>query len=145
MKVAMILTSHDRLGDTGKQTGFWLEELVAPYYTLHDAGVEITLASPKGGQPPLDPNSDEPDAQTQDTERFRTDRAAQQALAATVRVDTLRAEDFDAVFYPGGHCPLWDPGGRSLLHRAYRANVRRWQTGGGRLPCARRIAPCEKT
>ncbi|MGL9722748.1 type 1 glutamine amidotransferase domain-containing protein [Sodalis sp. (in: enterobacteria)] len=108
MKVAMILTSHDRLGDTGKQTGFWLEELVAPYYTLHDAGVEITLASPQGGQPPLDPKSDEPDAQTQDTERFRTDRAAQQALAATVRVDTLRAEDFDAVFYPGGHGPLWD-------------------------------------
>ncbi|WP_406704752.1 type 1 glutamine amidotransferase domain-containing protein [Sodalis sp.] len=108
MKVAMILTSHDRLGDTGKQTCFWLEELVAPYYTLHDAGVEITLASPQGGQPPLDPKSDEPDAQTQDTERFRTDRAAQQALAATVRVDTLRAEDFDAVFYPGGHGPLWD-------------------------------------
>lgn len=108
MKVAMILTSHDRLGDTGKQTGFWLEELVTPYYTLHDAGVEITLASPQGGQPPLDPKSDEPDAQTQDTERFRTDRAAKQALAATVRVDTLRAEDFDAVFYPGGHCPLWD-------------------------------------
>ncbi|CAJ0998721.1 Protein/nucleic acid deglycase HchA [Sodalis praecaptivus] len=108
MKVAMILTSHDRLGDTGKQTGFWLEELVAPYYTLHDAGIEITLASPQGGQPPLDPKSDEPDAQTQDTERFRTDRAAQQALAATVRVGTLRAEDFDAVFYPGGHGPLWD-------------------------------------
>ncbi|AHF73098.1 ThiJ/PfpI family protein [Candidatus Sodalis pierantonius str. SOPE] len=108
MKVAMILTSHDRLCNTGKQTGFWLEELVAPYYTLHDAGVEITLASPQGGQPPLDPKSDEPDAQTQDTERFHTDRAAQQALAATVRVDTLRAEDFDAVFYPGGHGPPWD-------------------------------------
>ncbi|WP_413734636.1 type 1 glutamine amidotransferase domain-containing protein [Sodalis sp. RH21] len=108
MKIAMVLTSHDKLGDTGKPTGFWLEELVAPYYIFHDAGLEITLASPKGGQPPLDPKSDDADAQTQDTERFRTDRAAQQALANTVKLETLKADDFDAVFYPGGHGPLWD-------------------------------------
>ncbi|HEY0209161.1 type 1 glutamine amidotransferase domain-containing protein [Acerihabitans sp.] len=108
MKVAIVLTSHDKLGDTGKPTGFWLEELVAPYYIFHDAGIEITLASPKGGQPPLDPISDDADAQTQDTERFRTDRAAQRALANTVKLATLDAADFDAVFYPGGHGPLWD-------------------------------------
>lgn len=108
MKVAIVLTSHDKLGDTGKPTGFWLEELVAPYYIFHDAGIEITLASPKGGQPPLDPKSDDADAQTQDTERFRTDRAAQRALANTVKLATLDAADFDAVFYPGGHGPLWD-------------------------------------
>lgn len=108
MKIAMVLTSHNTLGDTGKPTGFWLEEFVAPYYVFFDAGMEITLASPKGGQPPVDPASDQPDAQTQDTERFRTDRAAQQALAHTVPLAQLRAEDFDAIFYPGGHGPLWD-------------------------------------
>ncbi|NDL62794.1 type 1 glutamine amidotransferase domain-containing protein [Acerihabitans arboris] len=108
MKIAIVLTSHDKLGDTGKPTGFWLEELVAPYYIFHDAGIEITLASPKGGQPPLDPKSDEADAQTQDTERFRTDRAGQRALANTVKLDALNAADFDAIFYPGGHGPLWD-------------------------------------
>lgn len=108
MKIAMVLTSHNTLGDTGKPTGFWLEEFVAPYYIFFDAGMEITLASPKGGQPPVDPASDQPDAQTQDTERFRTDRAAQQALAHTVPLAQLRAEDFDAIFYPGGHGPLWD-------------------------------------
>lgn len=123
MKIAMVLTSHDKLGDTGKPTGFWLEELVAPYYVFHDAGIDITLASPKGGQPPLDPKSDAPDAQTQDTERFRTDRAAQRALANTVKLDTLNADDFDAVFYPGGHGPLWDlaedPHSIALIEKAY--------------------------
>ncbi|WP_426237238.1 type 1 glutamine amidotransferase domain-containing protein [Pseudomonas sp. TWP3-2] len=108
MRILMVLTSHDQLGDTGKKTGFWLEEFAAPYYVFKDAGAQLTLASPKGGQPPLDPKSDEPDAQTEATQRFRKDSAAQQALAATVKLDTVKAEDFDAVFYPGGHGPLWD-------------------------------------
>jgi putative intracellular protease/amidase len=108
MKILMVLTSHDRLGDTGKKTGFWLEELAAPYYVFQDAGAEITLASPLGGQPPLDPKSDEPDAQTDATRRFRADKAAMQALASTRTLAAVRADDFDAVFYPGGHGPLWD-------------------------------------
>jgi putative intracellular protease/amidase len=108
MKIAMILTSHDELGTTGKKTGFWLEEFAAPYYVFKDAGVKLTLASPKGGQPPLDPKSDEPGAQTEATERFKKDPTAQQALAHTVTLDTIKATDFDAIFYPGGHGPLWD-------------------------------------
>ncbi|KAA5948351.1 type 1 glutamine amidotransferase domain-containing protein [Pantoea sp. Bo_2] len=108
MKILMVLTSHDELGTTGKKTGFWLEELAAPYYAFLDAGAEITLASPKGGQPPLDPKSDEPDSQTDETRRFHADSAAQAALASTVRLDTVNQETFDAVFYPGGHGPLWD-------------------------------------
>ncbi len=108
MKVLMILTSHDRLGDTGKRTGFWLEELAAPYYVFRDAGADITLASPKGGQPPLDPKSDEPDSQTAATRRFEQDDEAQAALANTAKLASVSADDFDAVFYPGGHGPLWD-------------------------------------
>ena len=108
MKILLVLTSHDQLGDTGKKTGFWLEELAAPYYALKDAGAEIVLASPKGGQPPLDPKSDDPDAQTDDTRRFKADPEAQAALASTVVLSSVTAEDFDAVFYPGGHGPLWD-------------------------------------
>jgi putative intracellular protease/amidase len=108
MNVLLVLTSHDQLGDTGKKTGFWLEEFAAPYFVFKDAGATLTLASPKGGQPPLDPKSDEPDAQTEATERFRKDPAAQAALASTVRLADVKAEDFDAVFYPGGHGPLWD-------------------------------------
>ena len=108
MKILMVLTSHDQLGDTGKKTGFWLEEFAAPYYALKDAGAEIVLASPKGGQPPLDPKSDEADAQTEDTHRFKADDAAQKALANTVQLSAVKADDFDAVFYPGGHGPLWD-------------------------------------
>lgn len=108
MKILLVLTSHDQLGDTGKKTGFWLEELAAPYYALKDAGAEIVLASPKGGQPPLDPKSDDPDAQTDDTRRFKADAEAQTALASTVVLSSVKAEDFDAVFYPGGHGPLWD-------------------------------------
>lgn len=104
----MILTSHDELGNTGHKTGFWLEEFAAPYYTFIDAGADVTLASPKGGQPPLDPKSDDPSAQTDATKRFKADTAAQQALASTVTLDTIKADDFDAVFYPGGHGPLWD-------------------------------------
>jgi putative intracellular protease/amidase len=107
-KILMVLTSHDQLGDTGKKTGFWLEEFAAPYYVFKDAGAEITLASPKGGQPPLDPKSDQPDAQTDATKRFRADAAATAALASTHKLATVKAESFDAVFYPGGHGPLWD-------------------------------------
>lgn len=108
MKILMVLTSHDQLGDTGEKTGFWLEELAAPYYVLRDAGAEITLASPKGGQPPLDPKSDSEDAQTDATRRFKQDDAAQQALANTGKLSGVDADQFDAVFYPGGHGPLWD-------------------------------------
>lgn len=106
--ILMVLTSHDQLGDTGKKTGFWLEEFAAPYYVFKDAGVQITLASPKGGQPPLDPKSDDPGAQTDATRRFKADADAQNVLANTVVLASVRAEDFDAVFYPGGHGPLWD-------------------------------------
>ena len=108
MKILMVLTSHDQLGDTGKKTGFWLEEFAAPYYVFKDAGADITLASPQGGQPPLDPKSDAPDAQTDATRRFKEDNPAQQALAHTVKLAGLKEADFDAVFYPGGHGPLWD-------------------------------------
>lgn len=108
MKVLMVLTSHDMLGNTGKKTGFWLEEFAAPYYTFLDAGAEITVASPAGGQPPLDPKSDLADFQTELTHRFKADPSAQAVLANTVKLDGLRQEDFDTVFYPGGHGPLWD-------------------------------------
>lgn len=108
MNILMVLTSHDKLGETGKKTGFWLEEFAAPYYTFLDAGAKLTLTSPHGGQPPLDPKSDAPDAQTEATERFRKDSVAQAALASTIRLSTVLAEDYDAVFYPGGHGPLWD-------------------------------------
>lgn len=108
MKILMVLTSHDQLGNTGKKTGFWLEEFAAPYYTFKDAGAEVVLASPLGGQPPLDPKSDLPDFQTELTHRFKADPAAQKALANTVKLDTVKQEDFDTVFYPGGHGPLWD-------------------------------------
>ncbi|WP_180087018.1 type 1 glutamine amidotransferase domain-containing protein [Acinetobacter sp. YH12226] len=108
MKILMVLTSHDQLGDTGKKTGFWLEELAAPYYTFVDAGAEVVLASPAGGQPPLDPKSNEPDAQTETTKRFEADEVAMQALANTHKLSEVLNQDFDAVFYPGGHGPLWD-------------------------------------
>jgi putative intracellular protease/amidase len=108
MKILMVLTSHDELGDTGKKTGFWLEEFAAPYYVFKDAGAEVTLASPKGGQPPLDPMSDSEDAQTEATKRFKSDEAAQKQLANTAVLADVSAEGFDAIFYPGGHGPLWD-------------------------------------
>ena len=108
MKILMVLTSHDKLGDTGNKTGFWLEEFAAPYYVFKDAGAEITLASPKGGQPPLDPSSDADDAQTDATKRFKGDDAAQKELANTEVLSSVSADGFDAIFYPGGHGPLWD-------------------------------------
>jgi putative intracellular protease/amidase len=108
MKILMVLTSHDELGDTGRKTGFWLEEFAAPYYAFKDAGAEIVLASPRGGQPPLDPKSNEPNFQTDLTRRFEVDVAAMAQLAATVRLGGVKSDDFDAVFYPGGHGPMWD-------------------------------------
>jgi putative intracellular protease/amidase len=108
MKVLMVITSHDRLGNTGRKTGFWLEEFAAPYYVFRDAGVSLTLASPKGGRPPLDPKSNEPEFRTDLTIRFEKDAAAEAELDRTVRLDSVRQEDFDSVFYPGGHGPMWD-------------------------------------
>lgn len=107
-QILMVLTSHDQLGDTGHKTGFWLEEFAAPYYVFKDAGCQVTLASPAGGQPPLDPKSDEPEFQTAATHRFRADAEAVAALAATRRLAEVRLEAFDGIFYPGGHGPLWD-------------------------------------
>ncbi len=108
MKILMVMTSHDQLGNTGKKTGFWLEEFAAPYYALKDAGAAVTVVSPLGGQPPLDPKSDEPDAQTSATARFKADSEAQALLAHTGKLADAKVGDFDAVFYPGGHGPLWD-------------------------------------
>jgi putative intracellular protease/amidase len=108
MKIVMVLTSHDQLGNTGRKTGFWLEEFAAPYFVFRDAGVELTLASPKGGQPPVDPKSDLPENQTPAMARFKQDKAAQQALARTVQLAEVRAENFDTIFYVGGHGPMWD-------------------------------------
>jgi putative intracellular protease/amidase len=108
MKILMVLTSHNQLGNTGRPTGFWLEEFAAPYFVFRDAGVELTLASPKGGQPPLDPKSDLPENQTPAMARFKKDAAAQKALGNTLKLADVRAEDFDTVFYPGGHGPMWD-------------------------------------
>jgi len=126
MKILMVLTSHDQLGDTGKKTGFWLEEFAAPYYAFIDAQAEVTLASPKGGQPPLDPKSDEADAQTDATRRFATDSAAKAALANTLPLEQIDPYHFDAVFYPGGHGPLWDlaedKSSKLLIEAFYAAN-----------------------
>jgi putative intracellular protease/amidase len=125
MKILMVLTSHDQLGNTGKPTGFWLEEFAAPYYVFKDAGAEITVASPKGGQPPIDPKSDEPGNQTEAMARFKTDRAAQEVLANTVKLSDVRAGDYDTVFYPGGHGPMWDladdPTSIALIEAVYNA------------------------
>ncbi|MBV1872235.1 MAG: type 1 glutamine amidotransferase domain-containing protein [Gammaproteobacteria bacterium] len=108
MKILLVLTSHDELGNTGKKTGFWLEEFAAPYYVFNDGSADVTLASPNGGQPPLDPKSDEPDFWTQATERFKGDDTAQAALANTLKLSDILPDDYDAVFYVGGHGPLWD-------------------------------------
>lgn len=108
LKILIVLTSHNQLGDTGHKTGFWVEEFAAPYYALADAGAQITLASPLGGQPPIDPKSEAPESQTDDTRRFFSDKALQQKLATTVPLSQVKAADYDAVFYPGGHGPLWD-------------------------------------
>lgn len=126
MKILMVLTSHDQLGNTGKKTGFWLEEFASPYYAFVDANAQVTLASPKGGQPPLDPKSDETDAQTNATRRFRADSTAQAALADTLPLGEIDPYDFDAVFYPGGHGPLWDlaedKDSKTLIEAFYASN-----------------------
>lgn len=126
MNILMVLTSHDRLGDTGEKTGFWLEEFAAPYYVLKEAGAAITLASPKGGQPPLDPKSNDESAKTAETRRFEADDEAKALLAATHRLDAVSIADYDAVFYPGGHGPLWDLAedatSRALIEGAIAAN-----------------------
>lgn len=108
MKVLFVLTSHDKLGDTGEKTGFWIEEFAAPYYNLLEKGVDVTVATPQGGKAPIDPNSEGPDAQTEDTKRFYKDTEAQKVIDNTLKLETLKAEEFDALFYPGGHGPLWD-------------------------------------
>lgn len=108
MKILMVLTSHDQLGDTGDKTGFWLEEFAAPYFVFRDAGVQLTLASPSGGQPPIDPKSDLPENQTDAMARFKKDSAAQKALAQTVKLGEVKSQDFDSIFYVGGHGPMWD-------------------------------------
>ena len=108
MDILFVLTSHDKLGDTGNKTGFWIEEFASPYYTLTDKGANITLASPAGGRPPIDPSSDTPDAQTEATERFKKDQDLQKKMGNTTKLSEINEEDFDAVFYPGGHGPLWD-------------------------------------
>jgi len=123
MKIVMVLTSHDQLGNTGRKTGFWLEEFAAPYFVFRDASVELTLASPKGGQPPVDPKSDLPENQTPAMARFKKDEIAQKALAHTVRLADVKADDFDTVFYPGGHGPMWDlaesPVSKALIESFY--------------------------
>jgi putative intracellular protease/amidase len=123
MKILMVLTSHDQLGNTGRKTGFWLEEFAAPYFVFHDAGVDLTLASPKGGQPPIDPKSDLPENQTPAMARFKQDAAAQKVLVSTVRLADVKTEDYDTVFYPGGHGPMWDlaesPASIALLESFY--------------------------
>jgi putative intracellular protease/amidase len=123
MKILMVTTSHDELGDTGEKTGFWLEEFAAPYYVFTDAGADVTVASPKGGQPPIDPKSDDPKNQAPAQTRFKADKAAKNVLAHTVRLDSVSADDFDAVFYPGGHGPMWDlaedPTSIGLIERFY--------------------------
>jgi putative intracellular protease/amidase len=108
MKILMVLTSHDQLGNTGHKTGFWLEEFAAPYFAFRDAGVELTIASPKGGQPPIDPKSDLPENQTPAMARFKQDQAAQEVLARSLKLRDMRAEDYDTIFYVGGHGPMWD-------------------------------------
>ncbi|KTD35834.1 intracellular protease/amidase [Legionella nautarum] len=108
MKILMVLTSHDQLGNTGRKTGFWLEEFAAPYFVFKDGNVELTLASPKGGQPPIDPKSDLPENQTPAMQRFKQDEQAKKTLSQTVKLAEMKADDFDAVFYPGGHGPMWD-------------------------------------
>lgn len=123
MKILMVLTSHDQLGNTGRKTGVWLEEFAAPYFVFRDAGVELTLASPKGGQPPVDPKSDMPENQTPAMGRFKKDPAAQKAFSQTAKLADMTAEDFDTVFYPGGHGPMWDlaesPDSIALLESFY--------------------------
>ena len=141
MKVLMVLTSHDQLGNTGRKTGFWLEELAAPYYVFKDAGAQITLASPKGGRPPLDPKSNEPNFQTDITRRFEKDADANAQLDKTVRLDSVKQEDYDTVFYPGGHGPMWDLAEDKNSIKLMESFLAAGKTVRGGLPLPRRAAP----
>ena len=138
-EILMVLTSHDKLGDTGRKTGFWLEEFAAPYYAFVDAGAEVTLASPKGGQPPLDPVSDTPQGQTGATRRFKQDRETQAKLANTLKLADIKAVDYDTVFYPGGHGPMWDLAedahSIALIENFY-ASGKRWRRSATRPACS---------
>jgi putative intracellular protease/amidase len=138
MKILMVLTSHDQLGNTGRKTGFWLEEFAAPYYVFRDAGVHVTLASPKGGQPPIDPKSDLPENQTPAMARFKQDAEAQKALSQTFKLSDMHSEDFDTIFYAGGHGPMWDlvdnPDSIALIE-----SLQFRQAGRCGLPCAGRV------
>src|ERR1700722_18572421 len=128
MKIVMVLTSHDQLGNTGRKTGFWLEEFAAPYFVFKDAGVDLTLASPKGGQPPIDPKSDLPENQTPAMERFKKDEAAKNGLSQTAKLADMKSEDFDTILYVGGHGPLWDLADNSvsiaLIEAFYDSGIR---------------------
>ena len=145
MKILMVLTSHDTLGDTGRKTGFWLEELAAPYYVFKDAGAEIVLASPQGGRPPLDPKSNEPSFQTDRTRRFEADDEAKSALSNTARLDAIIDGAFDAVFYPGGHGPLWDLAENPTSIRLIEATLEAGQARRPRLPRSWGTTPHENT
>lgn len=141
MKILMVLTSHDKLGNTGDKTGFWLEEFASPYYVFKDAGVDVTVASPKGGQPPIDPKSDDPANQTKAQDRFKADSTAQSVLANTIQLTGVKAADYDAVFYPGGHGPMWDLAEDPASNQADRELLRRRKACRSGLPRAGRTAP----
>ena len=142
MKVLMVLTSHDQLGNTGRKTGFWLEEMAAPYYVFKDAGAQIILASPKGGRPPLDPKSQDSRFQTDITRRFEKDADAEAQLDKTLRLDSVRQENYDTVFYPGGHGPMWDLAEDKNSIKLIESFPRCRQTRCACLPRSRRAAPC---
>ena len=144
MSILMVITSHDRLGDTGKPTGLWLEEFATPYYIFRDEGVKVVLASPKGGKPPIDPRSEDPQAQTDSTKRFFKDKEAQQAFENTAQLSTINPGDYGAVFYPGGHGPLWDLAEDRSLDQDHRSPLCGWQAGGSCLPRTGSIPPYEE-
>lgn len=142
MKIAMVLTSHDQLGNTGRKTGFWLEEFAAPYFVFRDAGVELALASPNGGQPPLDPKSDLPENQTPAMTRFKQDRIAQEALSRTIKLGDVKADDFDTVFYVGGHGPHVGPSREPRFNRIARVFLQLRQADSVGLPLSWCASSC---
>ncbi len=143
MSILMILTSNDRLGDTGKKTGVWFEEFATPYYIFRDEGAKVVLASPRGGRPPIDPRSEEEQAQTDSTKRFLKDKEAQQAFASTVQLSAIIPKDHDAVFYPGGHGPLWDLAEDAELDQDCRSALRGRKAGRSGMSWAGRVPPYE--
>ena len=143
MKILMVLTSHDQLGNTGRKTGFWLEEFAAPYFVFRDAGVELTLASPKGGQPPIDPKSDLPENQTPAENAFKQDKAAQEALRTRSKLADMRSADFDTIFYVGGHGPMWDLAEDPVFDRFARIFLQFGQTDRPGLPFSGSASTCD--